>query len=147
KEIVDFSQDDLLQSDVFILDAFQEVFVWVGHGAKDKTDKAFQAALDYVKKVDDGRPADVPVYKVTAGSEPPNFCCHFLGWNDDKAGDFSDPYAKAAQKLVKVTSADIGANAAVGKKYPLATLKGFKPDNNPDRIDLTAKQNYLNDAE
>jgi len=157
QEIFEFSQDDLLQEDVMILDSGAEVFVWIGHDAtKDKRDRAFQSSLNYVKNVNDGRSADTPVYQVNAGSEPPNFTCHFLGWNDDKASDFADPYARAAAKLappnkaeaklVEVKVSDIGHAAAAGKTYPVDVLKGFKAENNPDSIDLKRKQDYLDDA-
>jgi len=95
-EIFNFSQDDLINDDVIILDAFSEVFVWVGHDStKDERDNAFKAALEYVKRVNDGRHADTPVFKVMAGSEPPNFTCHFHGWDDKKANQFDDPYITA----------------------------------------------------
>jgi len=96
EEMANFSQDDLINDDVMILDSYSEVFVWVGHDStKEERDNAFKAALDYVKNVNDGRSKDTPVFKVMAGSEPPNFTCHFHGWDDKKALQFDDPYAKA----------------------------------------------------
>lgn len=123
-EIFNYSQDDLINDDVIILDAYSEVFVWVGHDStKDERDNAFRAALDYVKNINDGRSANTPVFKVAAGSEPPNFTCHFHGWDDKKASAFEDPYKKAlsaigtkgaAQDAKSPAAAGAGAAAAAG---------------------------------
>lgn len=146
EEIFDFTQDDLIQDDVMILDAYHEVYVWIGNGAnKKEKDGAMQAALDYVKACDDGRDVNsVPVYRVNAGDEPPSFTMHFLGWNDAKASDFSDPYAAAKAKvkkpLEKVTADSIGFAKGT---FPYEDLKANKV---PD-IDPSNKQDYLSDAD
>jgi len=111
EELVNFSQDDLLNDDVMILDAHSEVYVWVGRDANPaEKEGALAAALDYVKKAPDGRDPDTAVFQVAAGSEPPSFTCHFLGWDPTKAQDFSDPYAK------KLAAAKGGAAPAAESK-------------------------------
>lgn len=168
EEVFDFSQDDLINDDVMMLDTYESVFVWLGHNAqKDEKDNAMRVALDYVKNAPDGRDPNTPVYKVIAGAEPPVFTCHFRGWNEDQARDFSDPYAaKLAQlkssgdvgteskssgaphahvekkvvTLEKVTTDDIGF--AKGH-YPYEDLKANKIAN----VDPSRKESYLNDAE
>lgn len=152
EEIFDFSQDDLINEDVMILDAFDEVFVWIGRDSTQRErDMALTSALEYVKNVTDGRTGDTPVLKVLAGCEPPNFTCHFLGWNEAKAIDFTDPYAKklgtmpkpvarAEAKAERVTAADIGPKKGV--IYTYAQLKAGGLD-----IDTTRKETYLSDDE
>jgi len=106
-EVFNFSQDDLINDDVMILDTYSEVFVWVGHDStKEEKDQALKTALEYVKKAPDGRSPDTPVYRVFAGAEPPNFSCHFHGWDDKKASDFEDPYQKSLGKITGKSSGD-----------------------------------------
>jgi hypothetical protein len=112
QEVFNFSQDDLIDDDVMILDTFAEVFVWVGSRSSEEEKKgSLKAALDYVANAPDGRSADTPIYRVTPGNEPPNFTAHFLGWNPAKASDFSDPYVR---RLAELRSGP-GAGAAPAK--------------------------------
>lgn len=156
EEIFDFSQDDLINEDVMMLDTFDEVFVWIGRDSNQKEkDMSLQAALDYIKNAPDGRSADTPVFRVQAGAEPPNFTCHFLGWNDSKALDFSDPYLKKLGQLNKssggslehkgglerVTAAQIGFKTGV--TFPVDQLRAGPIDG----VDPSHKEQYLSDAE
>ena len=166
REVFDFSQDDLINDDVMILDTFDEVFVWIGHDSNDKEKQmAMKVALDYVAASKDRSP-DTPVYRVNSGAEPPNFTCSFRGWSDAKASDFSDPYEKkkagvkgaapaaspakpaAAAAPERVTAATVQAasSAAVpvgSKTFTYDELKGNKAVG----IDITKKEQYLSDAE
>lgn len=178
EECFDFSQDDLLDDDVMILDTCTEVYVWVGTQARpEEKDQAFAAALDFITKSPDGRPKETPVFKVDAGKEPPFFTCHFLGWSPQKAlAAPKDVYAEklkaAMQKggarpaspqkgaaapaekkepapvvskdqMAKVTRADAGRLDSKTNKFPLKDLQANKVAN----IELTKKEQYLNDAE
>lgn len=162
-EIFNFSQDDLINDDVMILDTYSEVFVWVGHDStKEEKDMAMKTALEYVKKAPDGRSPNTPVYRVFAGAEPPNFTCHFYGWDDVKASDFEDPYLKSlnkmgqtpiateqkgadaadkkAQAVEKVTESMIGFLDPKTNHYTMAQLQAGVKD-----IDLNHKEQYLSD--
>lgn len=156
EEIPEYSQEDLINDDVMLLDAYDEVYVWVGHDAtKEERDKAITTALEYVKNAKDGRSADTPIFRVLAGSEPPSFTCHFLGWNEEKASNFADPYLKKLGQLKtasgeskqpaveRVGASDIGYIDPVKSKFPYEELKANKVPN----IDLSRKEEYLNDAE
>lgn len=156
EEIPNFTQDDLINDDVMLLDTYDEVFVWVGHDAtKAERDKSIETAIDYVKSAKDGRSVDTPIFKVISGSEPPNFTCHFHGWSDDKAQDFADPYLK---KLGQIKSSlgerkeagveRVGAHS-IGFATPgtvVYTYEQLKTNQAPN-IDLANKELYLNDQE
>lgn len=142
EEIYNYSQEDLLNDDVMLLDAYSEVFVWVGHDSNQKEkDTALQVALDYVKAAPDGRSPQTPIYKISAGGEPPNFTCHFLGWNPSKASDFSDPYAA---KLAAMGGGDAAprGSAPTEQKVELVTADsiGFRKfEDSADIEDLRNK--------
>jgi hypothetical protein len=135
EEIFNYVQDDLISDDVMILDCFAEVFCWVGHDAsKEEKDTALKTALEYIDRAPDGRSKDTPVFRVEQGNEPPNFTCHFLGWDPKKAADFSDPYAKKLKELqskggapAKGTDAKSPTNAASGSKSPTNASEVKKP--------------------
>ncbi len=82
EEVHSFSQEDLSDEDVFLLDAHDSLYVWVGSKAnKDEILEAAEFAERYVKEADDGREDGCPVTRVSAGFEPVLFTQHFIGWN------------------------------------------------------------------
>lgn len=86
EEVFDFDQEDLIEDDVMILDAFHEVFVWVGKNANPIEKKgSLESAMKYVSADPTGRtPADVTFLQIKQGFEPPNFTCHFFGFDSNK---------------------------------------------------------------
>lgn len=93
EEVYDFAQDDLIDDDVMLLDTFYNVFVWVGSQSNDTEKRmANDVAKKYVDAAQDGREKDCAVTIIQAGSEPPMFTCHFLGWDHEAANKFVDPY-------------------------------------------------------
>jgi advillin len=107
EEVCNFSQDDLLDDDVMMLDTFSTVFIWIGSQANDAEKKA---ASDLAKKyiigasAVDGRSPDTAIITIKAGSEPAMFTCHFLGWDSAAAGVFEDPYEKRMKSLSSTMS-------------------------------------------
>jgi villin 1/advillin len=82
-EIFRFSQRDLNEQDIMILDAVYEIFVWEGaHASVAEKDRAMQVAQDYLAVATDGRPSDVPITVIQSKQEPLTFKCHFHGWSN-----------------------------------------------------------------
>jgi hypothetical protein len=103
-EIPNFSQDDLVNDDVMILDAGSQVFVWVGRNATDAEKAAgVSIAEQYVAAAAQvaGRNADTPVVRVDSGEEPPAFTSNFVGWSFEHASSISDPYVARLEELRK----------------------------------------------
>jgi gelsolin len=70
---------ELNSSDVFILDAGNEVFTWIGRDAsKGEKSKALHFAQEYLKNNPD-RPAWLPISRVLEGGENEVFNSHFDG--------------------------------------------------------------------
>ena len=86
-ELLDVAPASLDDDDVFILDAYAEIFVWLGRRALDSdlnhaSVLAFELAA--VMADVDGRPSPCPVSVVRSGLEPPSFTCLFGGaWGRD----------------------------------------------------------------
>jgi villin 1/advillin len=149
EEIFNYSQDDLDQNDIFILDTYTEVYVWVGDKSNATEKKmAFETAVEYVKNATDGRSPDTPILKLVAGHEPKLFTCHFLGWDPVRAAAKEDP-AEAKLRAAKGASgpSDVRAAAAVyssGAKYSAEALKKKEV---PEGVDSSRKEDYLEDKE
>lgn len=152
EEIFNFVQDDLVNDDVMMLDVHTEIFLWVGgEASRQEKDESMKTAMAYVKKSpthDD----DTPIFRVSAGFEPPNYTSHFLGWDASKAGELGeDPYLKhlAAMGIktdggpVRVSTSLVGFQKPGGKEYTIDELKGTLPAG----VDPTSKEMYLSDAD
>ena len=65
EEVHDFDQSDLADDDVFLMDIFTQLFVWVGALAPEEDRKqAFELAERFVQEANDGRSRRVPIVKV-----------------------------------------------------------------------------------
>ncbi|CAL0325559.1 unnamed protein product [Lupinus luteus] len=96
KEIYNFSQDDLMTEDIFILDIHSAIFVWVGQKFDPKS--RLQALtigekflehdflLEKVSRV-------APIYVVMEGSEPP-FFTHFFKWESAKSAMLGNSFQR-----------------------------------------------------
>jgi hypothetical protein len=108
--IFDFGQVDLEEEDVFLLDSFTTIWVWIGSQSNsEESTMGVEVAQAYIKqqKYDEL----TPIVRVNSGSEPPIFTCHFLGWDSSLNQAYVDPYAaklaaiaaKEQQKLADLT--------------------------------------------
>lgn len=84
-EVSHFSQEDLNEDDVMVLDSGDEVYVWVGRGSDDQEkEKAFAMAENYIKTDPTERSLDTTVIvRVNQGEEPASFTSIFPAWNPD----------------------------------------------------------------
>ena len=128
EEIYNFCQDDLINDDVMLLDTFTAVYVWIGTEANETEKKmSFDVATKYIQSAEDGRDKDCPVITIQAGSEPPMFTCHFLGWDAAKANTFADPYAERLKSLKSFkTTASWSVKKSENFVDPLSKKKTLK---------------------
>lgn len=165
--IDNFDQSDLNDEDVFLLDTYTQLFVWIGtQSTEEEKKKAVEFAQKYVAEADDGRDPDIPIVRVNAGQEPTMFSCHFVGWDNEytQKRAFKDPYqakldAMAAEKAkaaamsapakgaatpapAPAATASVAFANPASKKFPLDALKGSIPEG----VDPTQKEEYLDDA-
>lgn len=162
EEVASFDQSDLIDDDVMLLDCYTSVFVWVGSQSSsvEKT-KALEVAAQFVQNANDGRDADCPIIRVSAGAENVMFTSQFVGWDSSLAekNKYVDPYQAKLDALAKEKAAKSGvqeetksaapaaapvkAPAAVGGFFSYETLKSGIPDG----VDPANKETYLSDAE
>ena len=95
----------MVDGDVALLDAYNEVYLWIGSGASEKEKKfIIETAEQYLENAKDGRNKDnVSICNVFAGRETLNFTRHFQGWDWSlsEMQEFKDPYAAMKTKYAK----------------------------------------------
>uniref|UniRef100_A0A8C5N0B0 Macrophage-capping protein n=1 Tax=Leptobrachium leishanense TaxID=445787 RepID=A0A8C5N0B0_9ANUR len=81
----EFTQEDLAEDDVMMLDAWEQVFLWIGKDSNDREKRESQtAAQKYLKTDPSGRDKGIPITTVKQGYEPPTFTGWFLAWDYKK---------------------------------------------------------------
>ncbi|KAJ4830498.1 Villin-4 [Turnera subulata] len=86
-EIYNFTQDDLMTEDIFILDCHSEIFVWVGKLVDSKTKMhALTIGEKFVEHdfLLEKLSCESPICVVMEGSEPP-FFTRFFSWDSTKS--------------------------------------------------------------
>jgi hypothetical protein len=102
EEIPMFSQEDLNEEDVMVLDTGIDVMAWVGNMASDNEKKGVTGIVDKYLEACGRDPTTVLFIKQEA--EPPIFTCHFTPWSDE-VETFEDVYAAKLKKM-KAEKAD-----------------------------------------
>ncbi|XP_059152876.1 advillin-like isoform X2 [Physella acuta] len=148
EEIVGFTQEDLLEDDVMILDTIEEVYVWVGKGANEIEKKeSLQIALDYIKHDPMGRNDETTVIlQVKQGFEPPSFTGIFLGWDPEKwsqGKSFEDLKRELGEENLPITFVR-DEIASYDQKFTYADLLKKTP---PKGVDLSRKERHLTEEE
>lgn len=148
EEIFDFTQEDLISDDIMLLDAWSEVYLWIGNGANnDEKKAALETAIKYLQNVKDGRnPDNTPILTVKQGFEPPLFTCHFI-WDYERAKSGIEDYEKMKALLESGGGAVSSAASELAKfsqTYPYDTLLK-RPL--PEGVDPAFLENHLNDDE
>ncbi|XP_060629474.2 villin-1 [Anolis sagrei] len=160
-EITNFTQDDLEEDDVFLLDAWDQVFLWIGKDANEaEKEAAAVTAQEYLRTHPVSRDLDTPIVIVKQGYEPPTFTGWFLAWDPLKWTDkksYEDLKAELADdnSLEQLTSEILGgkdvftANTAFGSvslsTYPLEKLVNMSAEELPKDVNPARKEDYLSE--
>lgn len=114
EEITQFEQEDLLEADTFILDCFNELYLWIGfQSTSDERGRAERVAQSIVSGAKDGRGA-VPIIQIQSGHEPLAFTSQFESWDFEYAAkhQYVDAYAKRMEALENEKKARADAKTA-----------------------------------
>lgn len=85
REICNFSQEDLDQDDVMMLDSGDEIYIWIGKGStEEERTKSLEIAMEYVKTDPTQRDLDnTSIITVNQNQEPDAFTALFDKWDAD----------------------------------------------------------------
>ncbi|XP_050373663.1 villin-4 isoform X2 [Argentina anserina] len=140
-EIHNFTQDDLMTEDVFILDCHSDIFVWVGQevNSKDKM-HALTIGEKFLERdfLMEKLSREAPIYIVMEGSEPP-FFTRFFTWDSAKANMHGNSFqrkltivkhgrAPVVDKPKRRTPVSYGGRSSVPEKSQRSRSMSFSPD-------------------
>lgn len=153
EEIVDFSQIDLVEDDVMILDAWDNIYIWIGQGANPQEKKlSVEAAQDYLATDPSGRDVDTPLIKVSQGFEPPTFTGFFGVWDRNlwnNAKTYEDIRRELQEDNPGIALVKKAGHVTAGgeiAKYPYSEL--IKPiDELPPGVDPACREIHLIEEE
>jgi hypothetical protein len=138
--VFDFSQGDLTEEDVFLLDSYSTIMVWIGSEANEvERAGAKEAAAAYIKL--QGYEGDTPVITIKSGSEPSMFTCCFLGWDATPKAKFVDPYEAKLAALKAANPVDVSEPAE--EEPPLTSRKSVGSGEIFDKDFEEAGGNYM----
>uniref|UniRef100_A0A8C1TVL1 Villin-like n=1 Tax=Cyprinus carpio TaxID=7962 RepID=A0A8C1TVL1_CYPCA len=171
-EVADFTQDDLDEDDVMLLDTWEEIFLWIGNSANQyETQESYNSAVEYLKTHPAGRDPGTPITTVKQGHEPPTFTGWFNAWDAHKwsnlnntslnkktgggGGSYSAPGGPGNIKSHNQRMSSSISNAYVDQSLSRAKPSGMlhseqlvkTPNQLPQGLDPEKREEYLTDAE
>uniref|UniRef100_A0A8C9TNB8 Villin like n=1 Tax=Scleropages formosus TaxID=113540 RepID=A0A8C9TNB8_SCLFO len=147
-EIDEFTQEDLDEDDVMLLDTWDEIFLWIGRSANDyETNEAHTSAVEYLNTHPAGRDPGTPIITVKQGFEPPTFTGWFNAWDPHKWSVSVTLYVFSfyTRAIIVTMHSRTGTFKATGIPAELLINKG--PGELPNEVDPGKKEEYLSDAD
>uniref|UniRef100_A0A8C4EBX7 HP domain-containing protein n=1 Tax=Dicentrarchus labrax TaxID=13489 RepID=A0A8C4EBX7_DICLA len=84
-EVTQFTQDDLYEDDIMLLDTWDQLFLWIGKNANEVERKeAVVTSQEYLRTHPGTRDPDTPIVMIKQGFEPPTFTGWFTAWDPSK---------------------------------------------------------------
>ncbi|XP_065114195.1 advillin isoform X2 [Paramisgurnus dabryanus] len=167
-EVADFTQDDLDEDDVMLLDTWEEIFLWIGNSSNQyETQEANSSAVEYLKTHPAGRDPGTPIISVKQGYEPPTFTGWFNAWDPHKwssvnnidlnkksgggAGSYSAPGGpgniKPINQKTQSSSSSAQNNGKLSGPVNSEQLLNKTPGQLPPGVDPDKREVYLSDAD
>uniref|UniRef100_A0A671EXS5 Villin-1 n=1 Tax=Rhinolophus ferrumequinum TaxID=59479 RepID=A0A671EXS5_RHIFE len=159
-EIPDFTQEDLEEDDVFLLDVWDQVFFWIGkHANEDEKKAAAITVQEYLKTHPSGRDPETPIIVVKQGHEPATFTGWFLAWDPFKwsnaksyedmkaelgnSGDWGHIISDITSPTPDVFNANSNLNSGPLPIFPLEQLVNKPVEELPPGVDPSRKEEHL----
>ncbi|XP_062401454.1 advillin [Sardina pilchardus] len=153
-EVTQFTQDDLSEDDVMVLDTWDQVFLWVGNQANDEERKeSVVICQEYLRTHPGSRDPDTPILLVKQGFEPPTFTGWFMAW-DPTIWSGGKTYEQLKMELGEVTSLTRVVPEQNGStedinypSFPADDLINKQAEELPEGVDPAQKEKHLSDTD
>ncbi|KAL8565218.1 hypothetical protein ACOMHN_001116 [Nucella lapillus] len=153
QEIPDFAQEDLTESDIFILDVFDQVFLWCGDAVEEETRKQRIPLYfkEYISRDPAGRKeSEVQMWIISHGGEPEAFRRYFVSW--DQHGYGGEEAYMLTRKRIRQENAriEIRPMEMVDKTYTRVTRHPYKAllkPELPSDVLREHREHHLNDKQ
>uniref|UniRef100_A0A4W5LRZ0 Advillin n=1 Tax=Hucho hucho TaxID=62062 RepID=A0A4W5LRZ0_9TELE len=149
-EVTQFTQDDLSEDDVMLLDTWDQVFLWVGNEANEVERKeAVVTSQEYLRTHPGSRDPDTPILLIKQGYEPSTFTGWFTAWDPSK-------WSVSANDLLlfQMNSWSVCVCVSVcfcvcvsNSSYPPEDLINKLANELPEGVDPTQKEKHLSDSD
>ncbi|CAK9814595.1 VIL1 [Anthophora plagiata] len=148
EEVLGFGQNSLLPEAVWLLDAGNVIWVWIGKSTSKSLKECVHDAMIFLYTHPAGRDRNTTISVIKQGMEPSTFIGLFDNWNYNLLREYKsfetfctllqdkESFPKI-QSLLKSSS-----NFDNYVKYPLSVLKG-NPENLPSGVDVIHKEMHL----
>uniref|UniRef100_H3DLM0 Advillin n=1 Tax=Tetraodon nigroviridis TaxID=99883 RepID=H3DLM0_TETNG len=162
-EVTHFTQDDLSEDDVMLLDTWDQVFIWIGKEANEVERKeSLITCQEYLRTHPGARDPDTPIVLTKQGFEPPTFTGWFLAWDATKwsggksyeelkkeLGGEASPVCVTPVPNAVVTSQqqECGKSEKMHQLFQPKELIHKSASELPDGVDPTQKEKYLSDSD
>ena len=151
-EIVEFTQQDLLDEDIMLLDSTHSIFVWVGYlSNRTERTQAITIAKEYLETCPIQRDPDTPIIIIKQGREPIDFIGYFGFWDETLWADLEELYGEAAEEIAEDEPVIINGNHIEESVHAPGFLSYAVLSSSecpgPDSVDPARKEDYLSDAE
>uniref|UniRef100_A0A673ZBB8 Advillin n=1 Tax=Salmo trutta TaxID=8032 RepID=A0A673ZBB8_SALTR len=151
-EVTQFTQDDLSEDDVMLLDTWDQVFLWVGNEANELEKKeAVVTSQEYLRTHPGSRDPDTPILLIKQGYEPPTFTGWFTAWDPSKWSVSPLCKKELSDKLLNLIFASQEQNGVETKKnfqsYPPKDLINKLANELPKGVEPTQKEKHLSDSD
>uniref|UniRef100_A0A7N8X779 Villin-like n=1 Tax=Mastacembelus armatus TaxID=205130 RepID=A0A7N8X779_9TELE len=150
-EVEDFTQSDLDEEDVMLLDTWEEVFLWVGISANQyEVNESWNSAQEYLRTHPADRDPDTPIIFVKQGYEPPTFTGWFNAWDPHKWSSSVSMVLSPSPGLTPSSPGRGTMSPSAGRSgmYLAADLLINKsPNDLPQGVDPSQREDYLSDMD
>lgn len=152
-EVTQFTQDDLIEDDVMLLDTWDQIFLWVGNEANvEEKKEAVATSQEYLFSHPGSRDPDTPIVLIKQGYEPPTFTGWFTAWDPTKwsGGKTYEELKKELGNITSIVKNPKEQNEETKRtfeSYPPEELINKKSNELPQGVDPTEKEKYLSDTD
>ncbi|XP_054472535.1 advillin isoform X2 [Anoplopoma fimbria] len=156
-EVTQFTQDDLNEDDVMLLDTWDQVILWIGKETNEVERKeSVVTSQEYLRTHPGARDPDTPIVLIKQGFEPPTFTGWFTAWDPSKWSG-----GKSYEELKKELGEEAALVNVTTVSYVLFIFQAdknfltFPPDDLvnklaselPEGVDPTQKEKHLADSD
>ncbi|XP_051168785.1 villin-1 isoform X2 [Leptopilina boulardi] len=149
EEVLGFSQSSLLPEAIWLLDAGNVIWLWIGiYSANNSLKECVERGKIFLYTHPAGRDRNTPISIIKQGLEPPSFIGLFENWNHNFLRDYQsfdalrsfieDKEPSINNSLSNKLITDFNSHV----KYPLKILKS-DPENLPNEVDVSRKEMHL----
>ncbi|XP_035517512.1 advillin [Morone saxatilis] len=153
-EVTQFTQNDLYEDDVMLLDTWDQLFLWIGKDANEVERKeVVVTSQEYLRTHPGIRDPDTPIAMIKQGFEPPTFTGWFTAWDPSKwsGGKSYEDLKKELGDEVSPVNVPTEPNCVESEKsfqcFPPNALVNKLASELPEGVDPTNKEKHLSDSD